>query len=178
MKKLNLLNFHFYARLSYIQSHYFTFARPNAILYVTGEISTLYQVIRLWPFLEHTLEHVKQLKVFKVGNFSVYLDLLLLIFRNWLLLSFNFLFVNLLSSCCIYFFLLLFWIKGIWMTVALGISWFSYVCWADYYSCDVCWFVMSLNLYFGFSGQVRIRKSLWLSWWTKSLKPSVGSTRF
>ena len=39
-------------------------------------------------------------EVFKVGNFNVYLDLLLLIFRNWLLLSFNFLFFNLLSSCC------------------------------------------------------------------------------
>lgn len=54
------------------------------------EISTLHQVIRLWQFLGHTLEHVTQLKVFKVGNFNVYLDLLLLIFRNWLLLSFNF----------------------------------------------------------------------------------------
>ena len=41
------------------------------------------------------------------------------------------------------------------MTVALGISWFSYVCWAGN-SCDVCWFVMSLNLYFGFSAAARL----------------------
>lgn len=88
-KKLNLLNFHFYARLSYIVS----------LLYATVEISTLHQVIRLWQFLGHTLEHVTQLKVFKVGNFNVYLDLLKLIFRNWLHLSSNFLFSNLLSSC-------------------------------------------------------------------------------
>ena len=78
----------------------FISAPTNAILYATVEISTLHQVIRLWQFLGHTLEHVTQLKVFKVGNFNVYPDLLLLIFRNWLLLSFNFLFFNLLSSCC------------------------------------------------------------------------------
>ena len=100
MKKLNLLNFHFYARLSYIVSLFYLRASERNIIYATVEISTLYQVIRLRPFLGHTLEHVKQLKVFKVGNFSVYLDLLLLIFRNWLLLSFNFLFFNLLSSWC------------------------------------------------------------------------------
>ena len=40
------------------------------------------------------------------------------------------------------------------MTVALGIPWFSDVCSADY-SCDVRWLLMLLNLYFGFSGQVR-----------------------
>ena len=90
MKKLNLLNFHFYARFSYSVSYYFIYLRTNAILFATVEISTLHQVIWLWQFLGHTLEHVTQLKVFKVGNFNVYLDLLLLIFRNWLLLSFNF----------------------------------------------------------------------------------------
>ena len=32
VEKLNLLNFHFYVRLSYIVSYYFIYARTNAII--------------------------------------------------------------------------------------------------------------------------------------------------
>ena len=99
-KKLNLLNFHFYARLSNIVSLFYLRASERNIIRDSGNQHPASGDSVVAVHLGHTLEHATQLKVFKVGLFNVYPHLLLLIFRNWLLLSFNFLFFNLLSSCC------------------------------------------------------------------------------
>ena len=88
MKKLNLLNFHFYARLAYSVSLFYLRAYERNIIRDSGNRQPASGDLVVAVSGTHA-RAVTQLKVFKVGNFNVYLDLLLLIFRNWLLLSFN-----------------------------------------------------------------------------------------